>query len=349
MPPIRTVAPGTGPRNQINPSEDLYTISIKASFVQIPVMVKDKDGRRVDGLLPKDFTVLENGKPQKLTYFTSDPFQLSVAILLDIGMADVALQKVNQTYSSLVGAFSPYDEYALYTYSSTVSQVTDFGSKPQVLTAALESLKLVRGRSGPPVLGGPFGGGPTVNGAPVGGPTIAPVNTPPKEAHALNDALLRAAEDLSHRARDRRKVILVISDGREIGSTASYKDVLHILQTRDIQVKGIVVDSGALPIYRQAERIHLKGQGYGDILPKYANATGGGQVYAELSRNSIEEAYNDITSEARNQYTLGYSPQAIKGSNAYRSIEVQIDKKDLNIYTKSGYYPVPSLPATPQR
>ncbi len=77
-------------------------------------------------MLPKDFTVLENGKPQKLTYFTSDPFQLSVAILLDLGMADVAVQKVNQTYSALVGAFSPYDEFALYTYSSTVSQVTGF-------------------------------------------------------------------------------------------------------------------------------------------------------------------------------------------------------------------------------
>lgn len=350
MPPVRTIAPGSAPRNQINASDDLYTISVKASFVQIPVMVKDKDGRRVDGLLPKDFVVLENGKPQKLTYFTSDPFQLSVAIMLDLGMADVALQKVNQTYASLVGAFSPYDEYALYTYSSTVSQVTDFGSKPQVLTAALDSLKLVRGRSGPPVLGGPLGPQPPqISGIPVGSSGPPPVITAPREAHALNDALLRAAEDLSHRDRTRRKVILVISDGRELGSTASYRDVLHVLQTRDIQVKGIVVDSGALPVYKQVERIHLKGQGYGDILPKYANATGGGQVYAELSRNSIEEAYNDITSEARNQYTLGYSPQAIKGSNAYRSIEVLVDKKDLNIYTKQGYYPVPTAPATPQR
>src|SRR5579862_6233201 len=135
MPPVDTVPAGTfpeatsqggTPRNQINPKDDLYKISVTTNFVQIPVMVKDSKGRRVDGLLPNDFTVLENGKPQKLTYFTSDPFQLSVAILLDLGMADVAVQKVHQTYASLVGAFSPYDEFALYTYSSTVSQVTDF-------------------------------------------------------------------------------------------------------------------------------------------------------------------------------------------------------------------------------
>ena len=133
---------------------------VQVNFVQIPVMVKDSDGRRVDGLLPKDFTVMENGKKQTLTYFTSDPFELSVAIVLDIGMADVALQKVNQTYSALVGAFSPYDEVALYTYSSTVSQVTDFTGRAEKLTAALNQMKLVRGHNnGPPVLGGPLGPG----------------------------------------------------------------------------------------------------------------------------------------------------------------------------------------------
>jgi VWFA-related protein len=336
-------APSTGPKNQLNPKEDLYKISVPVSFVLLPVMVKDADGRRVDGLLPKDFAVTENGKPQTLSYFTSDPFELSVAILLDIGMADVAVQKVNQTYSSLVGAFSPYDEVALYTYSSTVSQVTDFTGRPERLTAALNELKLVRGHAnGPPVLGGPFSGGPTVNGAPVGGPVIAPVNTPPREAHVLNDAILRAALDLSKRDRTRRKVILVISDGRELGSQASYRDVLKVLETRNVQVKAVVVDSGALPVFRQIGKIHLKGQGYFDLLPKYTNATGGGSILPELSRNAIEEAYATITSEARNQYTLGYVPKATTGGSAYRSVEVVVYKKGLKVAAKDGYYPIPS-------
>jgi VWFA-related protein len=334
-----------GPRNQINPKEDLYTISVPVNFVQLPVMVKDSNGRPVDGLLARDFTVLENGKKQTLTYFTSDPFELSVAILLDIGMADVALQKVNQTYSALVGAFSPYDEVALYTYSSTVSQVTDFTGRPERLTTALNEMKLVRGRNnGPPVLGGPLGpGGPTVNGAPVGGPTIQPVNTPPREAHVLNDAILRAALDLSKRERTRRKVIFVISDGREMGSKASYSDVLRLLETRDVQVRAVVVDSGALPGFRQLGKLRLPGQGYSNILPKYVNATCGERDLPELSRNAIEDAYAQITSEARNQYTLGYSPKPVTGASAKRSIEVQVQKKGLNIYTKAEYYPIPSV------
>ncbi len=342
MPPVETIPPGTGPRNQINANDTLYKLVVPVHFVQIPVMVKDPGGRRVDGLLPKDFTVLENGKKQTLSFFTSDPFQLSVAVLLDIGMPDVAVQKVNQTYSALVGAFSPYDEVSIYTYSSTVSQITDFTSRPERLTAELNQIKLVRGHAnGPPILGGPFSGGPTVNGAPVGGPVIAPVNTPDREAHVLNDAILRAALDLSKRPRTRRKVIFVISDGRELGSKASYRDVLKLLQTQDIQVKGVVVDSGALPLFRQIGKLHVPGQGYSDVLPRYASATGGGQVFPELSRNAIEEAYAEITSEARNQYTLGYTPKTVS-TKAYRNIEVLVDKKGLKIYAKDGYYPVPA-------
>jgi len=342
--PVETAPPGNTPRNQLSPKDDLYKLTVKVNFVQIPVMVKDRDGRRVDGLLPKDFIILENGKKQTLTYFTSDPFELSVAVVLDIGMADVAVQKVNQTYSALVGAFSPYDEVALYTYSSTVSQVTDFTGKAERLSAALNELKLVRGHAnGPPVLGGPLGpGGPTVNGAPVGGPIIQPVNTPPREAHVLNDAILRAALDLSKRERTRRKVIFVISDGREMGSRASYSEVLKVLQTRDIQVRAVVVDSGALPVFRQVEKLHLPLQGRSNILPKYVAATCGEQDLGRLSRNAIEEAYAEITSEARNQYTLGYSPKAITGPSAYRSVEVLVEKKGLKVAAKDGYYPVPS-------
>ena len=357
MPPVETIAPGSmpqanseeGPANQINPNETLYKLRVTTNFVQIPVMVKDKEGRRVDGLLPRDFTVLENGKPQTLTYFTSDPFQLSVAILLDLGMADVAVQTVHQTYSSLVGAFSPYDEVALYTYSSTVSQVTDFTTRQDKLLAVLDSMRLkdnpVRGRNnGPPVLGGPLGPQPPmVNGIPVGTSGPPPVYTPPKEAHVLNDAILRAALDLSKRSRSRRKVIFVISDGRERGSAASYKDVLQVLEKHDIQVKAVVLDMGALPGYKQVEKLpHIFRQGYSNILPKYSNATGGGDVFTEMSRNSIEEAYAQITSEARNQYTLGYKPTAIASSTAYRSIEVVVHRKSLDVFAKQGYYPIPA-------
>ena len=343
MPPVQTVPPGTVPK-QTAAKDELYHIKSSTNFVEVPTTVKDRDGRRVDGLLAKDFAVYEDGKKQQLTFFTSDPFELSVAIVLDLGMPDVALQKVNQTYPSLVGAFSPYDEVSLYTYSSTVSQATDFTAATQRLTAMLNQMKTVRGHNnGPPVLNGPFGPqGPTVNGIPVNGPPVTPVSTPPKEAHVLNDAILQAALDLTKREKTRRKVIFVISDGREMGSKASYRDVLKLLLAQGIQVKGVAVEAAALPLYGKLEKLHLPREGYGNLLPKYASATGGGQVYTELSRQAIEESYAQITSEARNQYTLGYTTRAT-ASTAYRSIEVRVARPDLKIYARDGYYPTATV------
>jgi VWFA-related protein len=310
--------------------------------VQIPVTVKDRDGRRVDGLLPSDFSVKENGALQKLSFFSSDPFALSVAIVLDLGMPDASVQKVNQTFSALVGAFAPYDEIALYTYSSTVSEVSDFIGASQKLTALLNQMKVERGRNnGVAVMSGPLApNGPIINGIPVGSPT-QPVYTPPKEAHVLNDAILRAALDLRKRDRTRRKIIFVISDGREYGSEASYRDVLKVLLSNEIQVKAVALDSGALPVYDKLERLRLPKQGYDDILPKYVSATGGLPVYKELSQSAIEDSYAQAMGEARSQYTLGYTPIPPKTpiAKAYHDIEVLVNRPGLKIYTKAGYYP----------
>jgi VWFA-related protein len=342
MPPVKTVPEGGASREGVNSREDLYTFKVTTNFVIVPVTVKDNDGHLVDDLLPKDFTVFEDGKKQDLKLFIVDPFPLSAAVVLDIGMPDTAVQKINQTYAALAGAFSPYDEVSLYTYSSTVSQVTDFSAAGEKLTAVLNRMKLERGRNnGAPVMNGPLGPqGPTINGIPVERPGAQPNLAPPKDVRVLNDAVLRAALDLSKRDRARRKIIFIISDGREYGSKVSYSDVMKVLLSREIQVYAIGIEASAIPIYSKLEKIHLPHYGYGDILPRYAKATGG-DVFSEFNRDNIEVAYNRATIEARNQYTLGYQTRATPSSTR-RDIEVRVDRPGLKITAKTGYYPLPA-------
>ena len=56
----------------------------------------------------------------------------------------------------------------------------------------------------------------------------------------------------------------------------------------------------------------------------------------------MEEAYVQIASDARNQYTLGYVPQAVTGSSAYRNVEVIVHRKGLKVIARDGYYAVPT-------
>jgi len=348
---VTTVPPGTAPPAEPSAAQgELYKLVISVNQVVVPVRVTDESGRLVNGLLAKDFSVYEEGKKQALNFFTSDPLAMSAAVIIDLGMPDIAVQKVNRTFPALQGAFSQFDEVAVYTYSNTVGRVTDFTAVGRRLDAVLNQLKTTHGENnGVPVTSGPLGPqGPVINGIPVD-PTTPTVSTPPKQSRVLNDAILAAARDLSTRNKDRRKVIFVISDGKEYRSNASYSDVLKVLLSNGIAVYGIAVESSAIPGYKQLERLHLPKMGYSDILPKYASATAG-EILSEYSKTAIEGVYQRVIGDARNEYTLGYSTRATV-SSSYREVEVRVDRpgcksSDLRpcvlVYAKAGYYPLPA-------
>lgn len=346
---IKTVPPATVSNKQ-GAQEEIYKLSVNVNQVIVPVRVTDESGHLVSGLLARDFSVYEDGKKQTMNFFTSDPFALSAAVVIDLGMPDAAVQKVNKTFSALEGAFAPFDEIAIYTYSTSVGRVADFLAVGRQLDAVLNQLKNTTGEAdGVPVTGGPLGPqGPTVNNIPVGSPTT-PVVGPSKHAHVLNDAILRAAMDLGRQNRARRKVIFVISDGREYRSDASYSTVLQVLLSNGIMLYGVAVGNAAIPGYRTLEKLHIPGQGYNNILPKYANATGG-EILPEYSPSAIEDVYERLIGDARNQYTLGYVARA-NPSDTRREIDVRVDRpgcrsSDLrpcvNVYAKEGYYPLPA-------
>jgi VWFA-related protein len=336
-PGIKTVPAGSASNTGESGRDELFRLQRTVSFVTVPVTVKDNEGKLVDGLLQSDFSIYEEGVKQQIKLFTSDPFPLSAALIIDQGMSDLTLKKVNQTFSALGGSFGPFDEVAVFTYGNTVNQRSDFGNATR-MEIALQRIKDEHGENaGAPLVGGPFGAGPVTNSKPM--PGSKQVYTPEKESHVLNDAILAAAQNLSHRPRQNRKIIFVISDGKEYGSRASYAQVLKVLLTDEIAVYAIGVDSAAMPLYNKIEKARIPGFGYSNILPRYANATGG-DVLDEFSKESIESAYQRITLEARNQYTLGYNT-AQKPSSNYRDIEVRVRRPGLEVFAKHGYYPLP--------
>ena len=338
---IKTVPAGSVPNDNTNTAasrDDLYKIIVRVNQVTVPVTVKDSNGRLVEGLLKNDFSVFEDGKEQTLNFFTSDPFPLSAAVVLDLGMPDDVVRKVNETLPALAGAFSPYDEVGLYVYGNTVSKSLEFSPANDRFSSALSRAKKPGRTGGVPVVTGPMAGGPTINGVPFD-PSVPRVSVPRRESRVLNDAILAAAIDLARRDRTRRKVIFVISDGREIGSKAGYSDVLKSLLTNNINVYAVNVGASAIPGYRKLESVNVPFSGSGNILPKYASATGG-QVFPEFDRDAIERAYAQVTGEARNQYTLGYSTRATPSTD-YRSIEVRIHRGGLKVIARDGYFPLP--------
>ena len=86
--------------------------------------------------------VYENNLRQHLALFTVDPFPLSVALVIDQSLTFDNMAKVNNSLAALQGAFTPYDEVAVFTYNNGPRMVTDFTAGPSArLTQALDRSK----------------------------------------------------------------------------------------------------------------------------------------------------------------------------------------------------------------
>lgn len=338
VPPPVTPAKGQGA------SAASYTLRARVNFVLVPVTVKEHNGQLVAGLTWHDFQIYENGVQQRLTFFTEDPFPLSVAFVIDQSLPADTMRKVNQALSGLQGAFAPYDEVSVYTYASHVSQATGYtGAQSNRLAVTLQRVKSPGNYMGVPTNTGPLAEGPVINGHMVD-PNTTPMHNGnfigiiPKEQHVLNDAIFRAATDLSQRSRGRRRLIYVISDGKNQGSKVSEKEVVRYLLTNQIAVYGTLVGDSALPLLGFLDRRHIPLQMNDNILPQYVRATGGG-LDAELSTNAIERSFSKISEQVRNQYTLGYNSHLSVMDSRFRHIEVRVLRPNVNVIAKQGYYP----------
>jgi VWFA-related protein len=325
-----------------------YVIHTGVNFVEIPFTVKDNKGNPVAGLTWRDVRVYENNLRQQLALFTTDAFPLSVALVIDQSMTFDNMAKVNNSLGALQGAFTPYDEIAVFTYNNGPKMVTAFTAGPSArLTQALERSKTT-GREPMMYSSGPLSQNININGGQdrytdpntnsSHGTSQLAIPNVPKEVHTLNDAILEAATALAKTAPGRRRIVYVISDGKEYGSKAKFSEVIKYLNTNKIAVYGTLVGDSALPVTGFLDRMHLPLMMRDNILPAYAKQTGG-NFDGEFRQRGIETSFAKIAEEVRTQYTVGYYTHEPFIDGKYRSVEVKVLRPNLTVISKPGYWP----------
>ncbi len=325
-----------------------FTLVVQTNFVEIPFTVKDSKGKLVAGVSPREVRVYENNLRQQLSLFTTDAFPLSVALVIDQSMTFDNMAKVNNSLAALQGAFSQYDEVAVFTYNNGPRMVTAFTAAPSArLTQALERSK-TGGREMSYIPGGGLNQNIDVNNGAQNyidpntnqthGRSIVGIQNPPREVHTLNDAILAAATSLAKTPAGRRRIVYVISDGKEYGSTAKFSEVVKYLNTNKIAVYGTLVGDSALPVVGFLDRMHLPLMMRDNVLPAYASATGG-NFDGEFRQKGIEMSFARIATEVRTQYTVGYYTHEPFIDGKYRQVEVKVLRPNLTVMAKKGYYP----------
>ena len=340
----------TTPPEMPAPGEGIAALTrfvVNVNFVEVPVTVKDTKGNLVAGLTFRDFKVFENDRREPLRLFTVDPAPLSIAFVIDQSLTSDVMAKVNNSLGAIQGALTPYDEVAVFSYNNGAQERTGFtGAQSNRLPAVLALTKETGSEMLVPVNSGPLAGCNVRQNGNCVDPNLQPGRsagggafiTIPKEIHTLNDAILAAAKELSTRPKGRRRIIYVISDGKEYGSKATLREVIRYLQTNKIAVYGTAVGDSARWGEGYVSRIHLPFTMYDNILFKYVAATGG-TLDSEANLNGIEKSYAKIAEEARNQYTLGYLSHEPIIDGKFRSIDVRVDRPGVEVIAKRGYYP----------
>ncbi len=322
---------------------------MQVNFVEIPFTVKDARHALVPGLTERDVRVYENGLQQQIRLFTVDPIPLSAAIVIDQSVTFDTMKKVNASLSALQGAFTPYDEIAIFTYNNGVKEQTGFsGAQSTRVTFALERSKGL-GREPLMPISGPLAQttvknnlavDPNTNGN--NNLTLQQSQTAPREYHTLNDAILTAAATVAKADKGRRRVVYVISDGKEYGSQAKQGEVIRFLQSNQIAVYATLVGDTAVPGIGFLDRFHLPLTMRDDVLPHYTEATGG-ECDPEFRPQSIQNNFAKLAEEVRTQYAVGYySPERFIDGK-YRSVEVRVMKPNLDVVAKKGYWPSASM------
>ncbi len=306
-------------------------ITSRTTNVVVPVTVKDSKGQIVSSLRQEDFRILEDGVDQRIVSLSLDPVPISAVVLIDDALKTKPQKQVQESLRAIAAGIGDADETAIFRFDQFPRQMTDFINGPDQLLTQLGRLQVSTSSPMAPddSATSPGPGVPRVNGPPI------PQTPPPANVtifgngtKSVNDALFAAAELLRTREHGRRKVIFLVSDGVESkGSKYSFEDTVRMLLSAEAAVYSIGIGT---PITSRPF----------NIIARFAHATGG-DIFWASSRGDLEDLYPRISDQARNQYTLVYSPDHRDRTITYHSIDVRVKRLGLTILARDGYYSAP--------
>jgi VWFA-related protein len=329
-----------------------FQLRARVDEVEVPISVRDEHGALVGGLRKDDFIVLEAGKQQEITSFSTDPQPISAVIIVDTSITGDQLRRFNLVSGTLMKQFKATDEFAVYRYDHVVTKLSDFTSNPQNLEKSFDAVKDIAETRPPSDPGSNVAVGPSplrwiidraqvgTNGAPdrpdrpstpLSPSSSTVTNTKaPTVSRVLHDAVFTAALDLEKRPSMRRKVILLVSNGEVLGENQhSPSEVVTRLYRDGVQV--YAVD----PEHKIFNHMNLLGS--------YTRGTGG-EVFAGDVVEAMAIGLAQVVDQARNQYIIRYksSNEVVGDRPVLRTIDVKIrDNKKYKVIHRKNYMQYP--------
>src|SRR5881227_1523862 len=180
------------------------TFKVDVKLVNVYVTVTDQQGAPIGNLGKNDFSLSEDGVPQKIAVFSKES-QLPLSIVLAIDTSSSTRKDIRLELEAarrfIHAMIRPQDAVALYTFATNVNELTPFTAKLHQVDSAINEVR-------------------------VGGAT------------SLYDAIYLGAKALMNR--QGRKVMVLITDGGDTASSIDYKEALRAAQQSEALVYSLI-------------------------------------------------------------------------------------------------------------
>jgi Ca-activated chloride channel family protein len=256
-------------------------IRVNVNLVNVLVSVLDENNRPAPDLPIQAFQLFEEGVAQKIEIFESETTQpLDIVLMVDASLsAHKEISFEEQAASHFISQIlRPGDRLAIFAFDESVTQIAGFSDNVGSLQAAIHRI--------------PSGAGTSIY-----------------------DALLLGARALERRGEDRRRVIILVTDGGETTSRADFEAARKGAVRANTLLYSIIVR----PVKNESGR-NTAGE---HAIETITDATGGAIFFPD-SAQDLDIIFDRIDRELRTQYRLGYYPNPRGPANTYRSIEVKV-------------------------
>ena len=291
-------------------------------LVHLVAAVMDRRNKFVTNLSQNDFEVFEDGKQQRITFFSRQAdLPLRIAMLLDTSnsIRDRLHFEQDAATDFLYNVIRRgKDQAFLMTFDNEPEVIQDYTDDLDQLSSVIQKQN-------------------------AGGGT------------ALNDAIYLASERLADAPspggpdKDMRRIMVVISDGDDNLSNHALSDAIEMADRSGVSVYTISTNNDWVSVDENTETAHKYEYTAGDKVLRELSDETGGRSFFPFRIDDLAQSFLDIGNELRSQYLIGYTPPYKQADGQFHRVDLRVERKGLTVRSRKGYFataPVTS-PAEP--
>ena len=307
--------PPPPPQEPIQQSQTKITTTV--NLVDVLLTVLDRRNKLVPSLEKQDFKVLDDNVAQDIRYFSrQSDLPLRIGMLLDTSNSIRDRIKFEQDAANNF-------LFSVLRRGKDEAFLMTFDDEPQVIQAFTADTGKLRDQ----ILRTRAGGGTAVYDA-IYDACVRELSHPPRPPGDQPDVV--------------RRVMILISDGEDNLSTHTRTEAIEMAQRSSVVIYTISTSTQWVTLDDPSKqrtgnrKYHLTD---GDkILQALAEETGGRAFYP-YHVDDLDQSFQDIGDELRNQYSIAYNPSTHALDGRYHKIKIEVpEHKGYQVRARKGYF-----------